>query len=153
MTQTHLAIFTQPFLNLILSGEKTIESRFSQNKIIPFGKIKTDDKVIMKKSGGLVYGEFTAGKITFLSEVFAFFNSQEIKIEGDLSIAKKFSKEICSNADKDFWQKRKLAKYATLIEIKNLNIYKKPRSCHEKNLKDRRAWIILTNNENQNDKK
>jgi ASC-1-like (ASCH) protein len=143
MIQTHLAIFTQPYLNLILSSEKTIESRFSQNKIVPFSKIKTGDKIIMKQSGGLVYGEFTAGKVIFLSENFAFFNPQKIKIEGDLSIAKKFSKEICTNADKDFWQKRKLAKYATLIEIKNLNTYKNPRPCHEKDPKDRRAWIIL----------
>ena len=141
--KTHLAIFTQPFLDLIFSGEKTIESRFSKNKIAPFGKVKTGDKVIIKESGGLVYGEFIAGEVTYLSEYFGFMNPKEINVVGEISLAKKYDKEICSNAVSDFWESRKSKKYATLIKITQLKKYKTPRHCYEKNPKDRRSWIIL----------
>lgn len=32
----HLGIFTEPRLTYMLEGKKTIESRFSKNKILPF---------------------------------------------------------------------------------------------------------------------
>ena len=32
--QLHLGIFSEPYLTFILNGEKTIESRFSKNKIL-----------------------------------------------------------------------------------------------------------------------
>lgn len=60
---THLAIFTQPYLDLILSGEKTIESRFGVRRSIPYNKVKERDKIIMKESSGMLKGEFTAGKV------------------------------------------------------------------------------------------
>lgn len=143
--QKHLAIFKQPFLNLILSGEKTIESRFSQNKIAPFCKVKKGDVIIMKESGGLVYGEFTAGEVISISA--------QSEPSENIYKAKEYSKEICSDADPDFWQKRKLANYATLIKITKLKHYKIPRHCYEKTSKDRRSWIILTNNKNKNENK
>jgi len=36
----HLAILRQPFLNLILDGAKTVESRFSQKRISLFRKVE-----------------------------------------------------------------------------------------------------------------
>ncbi|RBP05022.1 hypothetical protein DFR50_1376 [Roseiarcus fermentans] len=35
----HLAIFAEPFLSMVLSGEKTIESRFRRNRCAPYGEI------------------------------------------------------------------------------------------------------------------
>ena len=44
----HLGIFTEPYLTYMLNGEKTIESRFSKNKIAPYNKIDKSDIVIVK---------------------------------------------------------------------------------------------------------
>ena len=35
----HIAILRQPFFDMVLSGEKTIESRWSMNKVAPYNKI------------------------------------------------------------------------------------------------------------------
>ena len=44
----HLAIFTEPFLSMVLSGEKTIESRFSRNRCAPYGEINDGDIILLK---------------------------------------------------------------------------------------------------------
>ncbi|MCI9434957.1 MAG: hypothetical protein HFI86_06785 [Bacilli bacterium] len=36
----HLGIFSEPYLTYMLEGKKTIESRFSKNKIVPYNKIQ-----------------------------------------------------------------------------------------------------------------
>jgi ASC-1-like (ASCH) protein len=61
----HLAIFNEPFLSLVYSKEKKIESRFSMNKISPFEKVRKGDVIILKESGGLVNGVFVAGEVKF----------------------------------------------------------------------------------------
>ena len=53
----HIAIMNKSFGDLIakiLSGEKKIESRWSKNKIAPWGKIQSGDTVYFKNSGGPV---------------------------------------------------------------------------------------------------
>ena len=89
----HLAIFQQPFLELILAGKKTIESRFSQKKIAPYGRINVRDVVLMKKSGGNVLGEFTVKNVLEFEKLNPT-KLQEIKV--------KYGKEICSKADHHF---------------------------------------------------
>lgn len=58
----HLAIFTGPFLDLVLEGKKTIESRFSKVRCAPYGVATEGDIVLMKKAGGLVIGKFTVSR-------------------------------------------------------------------------------------------
>ena len=48
-TKCHLGVFTEPYLTYMLDGKKTIESRFSKNKILPYNQISKDDIVIVKK--------------------------------------------------------------------------------------------------------
>ena len=43
----HLAILVQPFLDLILKGEKTIETRFTKVKCPPFQKVKEGDIILL----------------------------------------------------------------------------------------------------------
>lgn len=134
MTCRHLAIFTQSYLNLILSGKKTIESRFSVDKRAPYNKVSTGDIVIIKQSGGLIVGEFTAGKVYCIDIK---------KDDTDMKFCKSFSKEICSDIDENFWELRKNKKFATLIEIKELKQYDVPRKCSEKPNKSMAGWFIL----------
>ena len=126
----HLAVFNEPFLDLILSGEKKIESRFSINKIRPFMKVTKGDIIILKKSGGHVVGVFVAGKVKYFSKL----SKTDIK-----KIEEEYGKLICSNYDKEFWKIRSKIQYASLIEIGRVKKVNPIRA--EK--KDRSGWSIL----------
>lgn len=111
-TQLHLGIFTEPYLTYMLDGKKTIESRFSKNKIQPYDQISKNDIVIVKKSSGNVMAYFTIKEVLF-------FNLNETPI-GRIKL--KYSKELC--VDEDFWISKSNSNYATLLiidEIVKLN--------------------------------
>jgi len=101
----HLGIFTEPCLTYMLEGKKTIESRFSKNKILPYNQIEEDDIVIVKKSGGDVVAYFTIKKIMF-------FDLNATSIE---KIKNKYNEQLC--VDENFWTSKKNSNYATLIII------------------------------------
>lgn len=50
----HIVILTQPFFDMILNGEKTIESRWSMNKIMPYKKVNIGDELLLKLTGKTV---------------------------------------------------------------------------------------------------
>ncbi len=52
----HLAILVNPWLQRLLDGRKTVESRFSVFRQPPFGCVEADDVILLKKSGGRVVG-------------------------------------------------------------------------------------------------
>ncbi len=104
----HLGIFSEPYLTYMLEGKKTIESRFSKNKIIPYNQITKNDIVIIKKSSGDVLGYFTIKDVLF-------FDLNTISIE---EIKSKYNKQLC--VDETFWISKRNSNYATLIIIDNL---------------------------------
>ncbi len=63
--QKHLAIFDRETAEKILSGQKTIETRFSKHKIAPFGVISKGDLVYIKPSGEDIIGQFRVKKVIF----------------------------------------------------------------------------------------
>ncbi len=128
---THLAIFTQPFLDLLLDGQKTIESRFAKVRCAPHGCIRKGDRVLCKVSGGPIIGEFTAGK------VLSFTNMFDATLD---EIAKHYSTQICSDVDPNFWEARKGKKYATLIFVESPRRLATPQPFHKR---DKRGWVVL----------
>lgn len=93
----HVAIFSEPYLTFLLNGSKKVESRFSINKISPYGRVFNGDIVLVKKGGGPVVALFIAGEIKFFSGL----NIKKLKIIED-----QYAKEICSEADPLFWKNR-----------------------------------------------
>lgn len=47
----HIVILRQPYFNMVVSGEKTIESRFSMHKVAPYGKVSIGDEILLKETG------------------------------------------------------------------------------------------------------
>lgn len=92
----------------MLNGQKTIESRFSKNKIAPYEKITKDDIVLVKKSGGNIVAYFTIKEVLF-------FDLQDYAIK---NIKAKYNKELC--VEDTFWENKKDSHYATLIKIDKL---------------------------------
>lgn len=132
----HLAIFNEPFLSLIFAGKKTIESRFSKNKISPFYKAKKGDIVFIKKSGGAVLGYFIVGDAHYYNMP----KDEELK-----AIKNKYSEGICTFATSDFWERRISARYISLLEIVAI------KKIHPFSIdkKDRQAWAIINNLSNE----
>ncbi len=108
----HLGIFTEPYLSLMLNGEKTIESRFSKRKMLPYEKITKDDIVIIKKSCSDVVGYFTIKDIKFF----------DLKTTDIATIKKTYNKELC--VSENFWIEKQNSEYATLIFIKEIRLLK-----------------------------
>lgn len=125
----HLAILHEPFASAIFSWRKTIESRFTKNRIAPYNKIKSWDKVLIKIASWPVTWEFVAWKVLFFD------------LEGTcIKAIKSFSKELASDLDPSFWESRKDKRYVTLIETLNVQKYDYP---YKIDKKDRSAWKII----------
>lgn len=123
----HVAIFSEPFLSLVLSGEKTIESRFSRNRCAPYGEIGDGDVILIKEVAGPICGVALA-KRSWCYNLIA---------EPIERIKERFGVGICG--DDEFWSSRAEAQYATLIEL-DATASIAPVHCDKR---DRRGWVSL----------
>jgi len=123
----HLAIFSEPFLSLVFSGKKTVESRFSRNRCAPYGEIGDGDIILIKEVAGPICGVALA-KRTWCYDLLT---------EPIDRIRERFDAGIC--ADDDFWLSRANALYATLIELAAIASIA-PVYCDKR---DRRGWVSL----------
>ena len=123
----HLGVFTEPYLSYMMAGRKTIESRFSKNKIAPYEKLTKEDVVFIKKSGGGIVGYFTIEKVLF-------FDLLKTPID---DIKDKYASRLC--VDEAFWTSKKDSNYATLIMIDK--VY--PLTSFRIHKKGMQTWIRL----------
>lgn len=126
----HLAIFKGDGGEKILSGAKTIESRFSKRRDIPFGVISSGDLVYIKPSGKDIIGQFRVKKVIFFDGV----NIGEIR-----EIRERWGKELA--VDEIYWKAKEASKYATLIFIgESSRFITSPVKIPKKDL---RGWVVL----------
>ncbi|TBF67910.1 ASCH domain-containing protein [Rhizobium leguminosarum] len=123
----HLAVFSQPYLDLVLAGDKKIESRFSRNRCAPFDDIRKGDIILLKEVSGPVCGIALASRIWF-------FDLDNEPIE---AIRQQYGGAIL--ADDEFWLQKEESSFATLIELTN------PTSIEPLafDKRDRRGWVSL----------
>ncbi|MDB5301805.1 MAG: hypothetical protein JWO87_3468 [Phycisphaerales bacterium] len=130
----HLAILVDRFLQAVLEGRKTIESRFSVFRCPPFGRVREGDVLLLKKSGGAVMGICRVGKTW----------SYELDRDSRRFIRDEFSEAMCAQDD-EFWRARERGNYATLMQVKNVRRIT-PMPWQKK---DRRGWVVLQAGESQ----
>jgi hypothetical protein len=124
----HLAIFVPPYLEYVLCGKKTVESRFSSVRCPPFGRVREGDVILLKQTGGPVVGLATAARIW----------SYTLDPDSWSEIRRDFTDALCAQ-DPDFWRTRNKAAYATLVRLQNVR--KIPPFGFQK--RDRRGWVVL----------
>jgi hypothetical protein len=61
----HLVILKQPYLELILTGQKTIELRLAKTRPAMFGRVLPGDRLFLKASGGPVSGVAEASGVEY----------------------------------------------------------------------------------------
>ena len=123
----HLGVFSEPYLTYMLKKEKTIESRFSKNKIAPYNKVKKEDIILVKKSSGNVVAFFTVKEIIQ-------YNLNEVAIE---EIKSKYQKQLC--LEDKFWNQKRNSNYVVLIKIDEIKVIE-PFSIPKKGMQ---TWIVL----------
>jgi len=135
----HVAIMKKSWglIPKILSGEKTIESRWYKNKSAPWGKIQKSDEVYFKNSGEPITTKAEVEKIIEFSNL----NPQKVK-----RILKKYGDDdgIEKNKTKVFFELFKEKKYCILIFIKNPHEIK-PFDINKKGFGMMSAWISVDN--------
>ena len=100
----HIAILKQPFFDMVLSGEKTIESRWSMVKVAPYKKVSVVDKILLKETGKDVTATANVKKVQFY----------ELTPEIVEDIRIKYGKQIGTDKFED-WKSTLQKKYCTLI--------------------------------------
>lgn len=126
----HLAIFKGGVGELILSGKKTVESRFSRIKNPPFGVIGSGDLVYIKPSGKDIIGEFRVKKVIFYDG----FSLSDLS-----ALRKRYGKELAVGSE--YWEKKKTSRYGTLIFIGDSSRFITSPIKFPK--KDLRGWVVL----------
>ncbi len=131
----HLGIFNQPYLDSLLGGKKTVESRFSSVRCAPYRSVRPGDVVLVKRSSGPIVALFRAGDVW----------SHRLTSKAWGMIRERFAEGLCA-AGPGFWQENESAAYATLIEVEHLrHLVPIPW-----NKSDRRGWVVLRRRRNPN---
>jgi hypothetical protein len=125
--KVHLAVFVEPWLSWLVEGSKTIESRFSVRRCVPFGRVEARDVVLLKASSGPVVGVCEVDKTWY-------FDTQEVPLT---QIARRFGRAI--GADAAFWKSVRHTRFVTLLEVREPRAIQ-PLSCPKR---DRRGWVAF----------
>ena len=129
MASRHLAIFLKGVAEKILSGEKQVEIRLSQNKVLPYGEVQKDDEIYLKVSGGKILGKVEVDNVLLYDSL-------------DKNMMINIQKEYYDSArmDEAFWSKKASSRFATIIFLKNPKTFLTPVVYHKT---DRRPWVVI----------
>lgn len=134
VTRIHLAVFVEPFLQYVLDGTKTVESRFSVNATAPYDRVASGDILLLKRSGGPVVGVCRAADVW----------QYELNPTTWKHIKRQFARALRVEGS-NFLENKSHASFATLIRIEGvLSIPDVP--CAKR---DRRGWVVLRDRESQ----
>ena len=129
MTRTHIAILKKQYANLILTGQKTVESRLTRSPCSPYNNISPGDPIYFKISSGSFVAYTTALSIHF------FDNLSPAKVS---TLQEQFNHAVC--APDDYWQDKQNASFATFIRLGPIT----PTDSGPAYNKSMRAWHTLT---------
>ena len=133
MRRHHLVILKQPYIDAVLAGGKTVESRFGVTRHQPFGAISSDDIMFLKQSCGPVRAKCRAARVLQYNDL------TPAKIS---SIRRRYGRQI--GGDDSYWQQRADCRYGTLIWLDSVTAIEPVRI----DKRDRRAWVVLSGDRN-----
>jgi hypothetical protein len=127
-SKRHIAVVAEPYLEKILSGTKTIDSRISTRAIAPFATIGPQDTIFLKAQTGPVVGRAIVKAVSFL-------NVRDI--ESLTAELRPFCDEI--QFEPSFLKMKRDARFCTLIRLDDVQrVYPFPVQ-----KRDRRGWVVL----------
>jgi ASC-1-like (ASCH) protein len=133
MSSAHLVILKKQYLDAVIDGSKTVESRLLKGKSPPFGRVEPGDKLFFKQSSGPVLATATAAAVK------SFENLTPAKIA---EIKSKYNKYILGSDE--YWAGKADSAYCVLIRIESVERIAPVRI----DKRDWRAWVVLTDEKN-----
>ena len=124
----HLAIFSAPYLDLLLEGRKTLESRFSKIRNAPYGQISPGDVVLLKHSGGSIVA---VGRVQSAECI-------TLDPEKIQDIRRRYAAPLCAESSV-FWKQRSTSRFLTLLRFNDITRLP-PLKCSKT---DRMGWVVL----------
>jgi len=125
----HLAILKKPYLDAILAGHKTIESRLYQTRQKWLSQVSAGDKIFLKASSGAVMATAIVDKVKYYENLTA---GQIAKMQ------KQYNQQILG--DEQYWREKTNSQFGILVWLKDVRPI--PHQFIKKF--DWRAWVVLT---------
>src|SRR5688572_27369686 len=104
----HIAVLLKPYLDLILRGRKTIESRLTHQARDPYERIEPGECIYFKISAGPYGATATAEHVIF---------EDNLTPKRISEIRRDYNDRICGDAA--FWNWKRTSRFATLIWLKD----------------------------------
>jgi ASC-1-like (ASCH) protein len=133
MGNTHLVILRKEYVEAILDGRKTIESRFTMNRRAYWEKILYGDRLFIKQSSGLVCATAEVTKVRYY---------EGLTPERIEQIKKKYNHLILG--EDEYWRSKRGCRYGVLVWLGKV----KPIEPIWIDKRDWRAWVVLSEKEN-----
>jgi hypothetical protein len=124
----HLVILKKPYLELILSGRKTVELRLSKGRQPAFGRVHPGDRLFLKVSSGPVCGAAVAANVKLYDD---------LSPERIVRIRQRYNGEIMGGDA--IWQSMMHCRYGFLVWLRDVRRIEPMRI----DKKDWRAWVVL----------
>ena len=132
--RAHLAILSQPYLGKIITGEKTIESRFTKSRIAPYNKVESGDVLLLKEKSSSVKAVASVSKVCYFGP---------LKSGEAAKIMDEYQEQLA--LESLFKESKRDSAYGTLIylervlTVESIPIVKA----------DRRPWVVLSSESNE----
>lgn len=124
----HLVILKKPYLERILSGQKTIELRLTRSKHPAFRRVAPGDRLFLKISAGPVCATATVAQVKYY---------EDLTPERIVDIKQRYNDQIMGGDA--IWQAKMDCRYGFLVwptEIRRIEPIRIDK-------KDWRAWVVL----------
>jgi hypothetical protein len=130
----HLVILHKPYLDLILAGTKTVESRLSRRRHPAATRLRPGDALYLKQAGGDVRGRATAGTITEVCD---------IPPGGVALLAEQWWPRVVGGGPDDpYWLTKAEARHALFIELTDVRACHLPAAIFPRRLPWASGWIV-----------
>lgn len=124
----HVAILKRPYLDLILAGRKTIESRITKTAQPPYRAVEPGERVFLKYSGGAFAGIAVAGRV----DCFEGLTPERLE-----QLRRRYDDRVLGG--RDYWKTLDDCRYATFVELRGVE----PFDTGPTYTKSLRAWHVL----------
>lgn len=124
----HVAILKRPYLELVLSGRKTVESRLTRTAQPPYGCVETGERIFLKASSGRFMATAIAGKIDQYDKLEPY-DILRLRVLHDMAVC----------GDDAYWELKRDSRFAVFVELTDVA----PIEVGPVYPKSMRAWHVL----------
>ncbi len=130
----HLVILRPPYLDLILDGVKTVESRLSRRRHPAAARCRPGDVLYLKQVGGDVRARATVTRVVEVND---------IPPGGVARLAEEWGARVAGTGPDDpYWLARRDARHALFIELTDVQPIHIPAAALPRRLPWASAWIV-----------